>query len=121
MVHLDSNGGDGLEAMKIGRLIRKLHLSTSAPLTWGDDTLVCPNYIEKKKNAPDACVCYSSCFLIWAGGVSRHGNSISVHRPYFSKEYFKGLSAEEAKKKYRDLSNGVKNYLIDMDIPIQVI
>ena len=120
VVVLNSPGGDVIEAMKIGRLIRKLHIKTFAPLFY-NPKFVCFYNNPKSINGQDRCVCSSSCFLIWAGGVSRNGNYIKVHRPYFSKEYFKGLSGENAKKKYLALSNDVRKYLKEMNIPTGVI
>jgi hypothetical protein len=104
---LKSDGGDVIEAMKIGSLIRKYNSATHAPSVT----------FEFKKND----TCDSACFLIWAGGIIRAGERLGVHRPYFEKEHFKGLSSSEAQVKYNEMSNIVKKYLEDMDIPKFVI
>lgn len=107
IVWLSSKGGDVLEAMRIGRLIRQNHIWTYAPS---------PYLIFK-----DNDTCDSACFLIWAAGVDRLGDRLGIHRPYFEKEHFKGLSGSEAKAKYNEMSNIVRKYLKDMDVPTNVI
>ena len=79
-VYLHSPGGDVLEAMAIGRLIRQLHLRTEAPRRWGPNLSngalpmheagYGPNGAQQACRGPD-CVCASACFLIWAGGIRR--------------------------------------------------
>lgn len=82
-----SPGGDLVEAMRLGRLVRERFLLVHAPditmcverpdpqlggasslaslagdLWWGPD-----------QPASTACVCYGACFVIWASGVIRDG------------------------------------------------
>lgn len=66
-VHLNSKGGVLLEAMELGRIIRKLHLSTS----FGKDEVW---------SQP---VCYSACTMMYLGGKYRYfskGGEFGVHR-----------------------------------------
>jgi len=100
--NLNSNGGDVNEAMKIGRMIRQ-------------------NVIRTQVFSGDFCE--SACFFVWASGAERltSDSSIGVHRPRFKKEYFKGLSANEAEHKYLEMANVVRDYLEDMNIPNHVI
>jgi len=143
-VDLNSPGGDVFEAMKIGKLIRKFMPGTWSPDSIGD-IVECPggvvsyndNRDPRRKDIPyeklaemyddlkigpvPGCTCDSACFLIWVGGVHRFGSFLRVHRPYFSKEYFSGLDAGEAKQKYEDMSKIVKNYLVEMNVPNHVI
>ena len=67
--------------------------------------------------------CESACFFVWASGAERltSDSSIGVHRPRFKKEYFRGLSANEAGHKYLEMANVVRDYLEDMNIPNHVI
>jgi len=125
-VKLASNGGDVVEAMKIGEIIRDLFCTTMAPhnYKYGITCSMHSSNLEDKAHVEHInrnCNCASACFLIWAAGVNRRGDVLGLHRPRFSKDYFKGLSAEEAKDKYRDLSNGVRAYLQKMDIPNHII
>jgi hypothetical protein len=100
--NLNSDGGDVNEAMRIGRMIRQ-------------------NVIRTQVFSGDFC--RSACFFVWASGAERltSDSSIGVHRPRFKKEYFKGLSANEAEHKYLEMANLVRDYLEDMNIPNQVI
>jgi len=138
-VSLLSHGGDVFEAMQIGSLIRKNLISTEAPLAhqWVTKPLfigcssLCDSFInikpcllknrDRETTEPRICGCNSACFLIWSAGVERMGNGLGLHRPYFSKDYFQGLSAKEAEEKYDELSNDVREYLISMDIPAHII
>jgi ATP-dependent protease ClpP protease subunit len=100
---LDSPGGNIIEAIKIGKIIRKNYIRTH---------VIYDNF------------CGSACFLIWAAGVERlfyDDRRIGIHRPYFEKDYFKGLTAQEAEFKYTEMSNSVRSYLRDINIPNNVI
>lgn len=114
-VFLQSAGGDVLESVKIGRLVRELKTQTLAPLRGYNsfDFIPC--------NYGQPCTCNSACFLIWAAGVRRWGNALGLHRPTFKKEYFAGLTADQAKMKYDMMSDEVRKYLQDMGIPNSVI
>ena len=125
-VMLASNGGDVHEAMMIGEMIRDLCCITTAPYAYkyGNSCGFHTHGLEDndhKEHINRNCNCVSACFLIWAAGVKRTGEVLGVHRPRFSKDYFKGLSASEARDKYTKLSNGVQAYLQKMDIPDHVI
>ena len=100
--NLNSDGGDVNEAMRIGRMIRQ-------------------NVIRTQVFSSDFCG--SACFFVWASGAERltSSASIGVHRPRFKKEYFRGLSANEAERKYLEMANVVRDYLEDMNIPNHVI
>jgi hypothetical protein len=95
-----SPGGDAIEAMKMGRLIRTLALTTGS-----NDT------------------CNSACFLVWVAGVDRGalGGTLGLHRPYFARHYFAGLSRAQAETRYREMSNQVQKYLEEMDVPQKII
>ena len=113
-VELSSFGGDVFEAMKIGDFIRNNYMTTVAP-TKSSDGIKC-SWGGKKD-----CTCNSSCFLIWAAGVRRQGNILGLHRPYFKKKHFVGLSPSDAEIKYKGMSSVVKKYLQLMDIPNDII
>lgn len=99
-VRLDSPGGDVLEAMKIGQLVRELKLSTSVHLGR----------------------CDSACVFILVAGVNRlSASGIGIHRPFFEQKYFSGLSADSAQKKYREMMKKTRTYLISMDVPTELV
>ena len=95
-VQLESDGGSGLAAFEIGRLIRKNNLNT---------------YVAPKD------YCSSACFVIFLGGVQRYGfGNIGIHDSTF---------AEDAKFEYKDLAKLVEqsdkrhiDYLKEMDISV---
>ena len=75
-VILWSAGGDALEAMKIGRLIRKLRMETEAPVIFrlkDSDKVFCEMPLEgiKLEQEDPNCSCLSACFLIYAAGIDR--------------------------------------------------
>lgn len=126
-------------AMHIGRQIRTLKLGTVAPVrvpALGQNAVSCGRNMYDKQGAllpidkqhhwmrdsrtsrNDArCVCTSACFLIWAAGVSRSGDWIGVHRPFFDPKEYANLTSREAEQVYARMNEGVKRYLVEMDIP----
>jgi len=137
-VELRSNGGNVIEAMRIGRLLRYLMLDTYVPI-----------------GAP----CHSACFLMLAAGATRSttnlpideckravtgriifgglsesigrrqierfcpdaGRSISVHRPSFAGSRFGKLSGKDAETQYNAASTAVKDYLLEMGVSDRLI
>ena len=100
-VLIDSAGGNVVEAMRIGRLLRRYHIRTFVP--------------------PDG-ECLSACFLIWVAGVQRQSyEEIGIHRPYFESEYFARLSAAEARSVYAEVLGMVEPYLAQMGAPTNIV
>ena len=139
VVNLYSPGGDLIEAMNIAALVREKFLITSAP-----DSLSCrtiqldfPGWDWWPKNQPKelACTCNSACMAIWVAGVHRGGGStydvlenfdsreagIGIHRPYFDKNYFSSLPADEAETEYRRLTDLYFKFLAEMGTPESII
>jgi len=113
-IFVDSVGGDVIEAMKIGRFARKALLTTGEPTA--------------KRKCQNGCVCYSACMFIYLACVNRtfvslFGEKVSyaIHRPYFDRSYFSGLSMKKAELKYKELENSVKTYLEEMNVPQSII
>lgn len=68
------------------------------------------------------CVCYSACAIIWLAAERKiAGESIGVHRPYFEKKYFAGLSLEEAKRQYESKLKDIANYLQQQSVPERIV
>jgi len=78
--------------------------------------------------------CYSACVLIFYAGVKRDSTDngyfrdesktipmIGLHRPYYDKNYYSGLSPTEAKLAYRKLESTVATYLSEMGAANEVI
>ena len=85
----------------------------------------------------DIVRCYSACVIIFYGGVSRYTSDnndyrygfrkdqnipvIGVHRPYYEQNRYSALSPSEAKKKYLQLENTVREYMHEMGAPTSII
>jgi ATP-dependent protease ClpP protease subunit len=98
---LDSPGGDILEAMAIGRFIRKTATGT----------------IVRKD-------CESACVFILIAGVRQNAteeSAIGLHRPYFYPKEFAGLSFQDAEEKYKVLQAETRRYLEEMEMATSAI
>jgi hypothetical protein len=100
---LASEGGDAPEAIRIGRFVKDTFLSVAV------------NRRFRK--------CSSACFLIYVSAAERSAmpGGVGIHRPYFSNEYFAGLSPQEAETKYQVLSSRMRAFLVEMEVPADLI
>lgn len=93
-VGLNSEGGDVVSAMQIGRLIRKARAWIIVP---GDS------------------VCASACVLIAAGGTRRFFvGPVIIHRPYASQTSNQSLS--DSQETFDRVGDVVKSYLREMNV-----
>jgi hypothetical protein len=99
IVRPTSLGGSVQEAMEIGRAVRK-------------------NALWVNTNAPGQR-CASACVLILAAGVMKlpGAGSIGIHRPTFPSNSFSTLTSQQALEQYKAMSEEVRLYLAEMDIP----
>ncbi len=140
--YIFSSGGNYEEAIKIGRAMRSLEMSSNVPYRYSHDELlqidrvmgsdlsshyksgepVCGHIsgIEPTPMDGKNCICASACFFIHIGGISREGNFLAVHRPYFVKGMFGKLPEVEAKKKFDALIKSSHEYMTDMGVPKSV-
>jgi hypothetical protein len=103
-IFINSRGGDVIEAMKIGRFVRRALLATG---------------ILHKEDYQGGCYIYSAAMLIYLACVARKPDfniSFGIHRPRFDKSYFSGLSIGEAESKYKDMEKSVRQYLEEMNV-----
>jgi len=110
-------GGDAIEAMKIGRIIRKLRLSTSAPSFNSLHEIVCYEHVPwglPKNN--ENCNCVSSGFLMWASGIIRYGTALGVHRSFINHEILKDMPEEEAVNYSKLIKSKTGAYLKELGI-----
>ena len=109
-VYLYSPGGDFSEALKIGRLVHALKLTTWAPQSM--EKRIPLNEVSDPSNR----VCASSCFFIFVAGAQRFGEVIGIHRPYLPREAYQNLSMDEASQAHVAVGDIVKKYLKEIDV-----
>lgn len=112
-VILYSPGGDFTEALKIGRLIHALKLTTRAP----DKIRFEPYEIKNASNK----LCASSCFFMFVAGAQRFGEIVGIHRPYLSKSAYQQLSMDDAGKTHAVVRQMVETYLKELDVPLSYV
>jgi hypothetical protein len=120
-VYLFTPGGNFYEAMKIGRAIRTLELSSQAPMRDNSGSPICEDSFglgitPLPKNAQN-CTLASAGFFIHIGGIHKGGNFLAVHRPYFGKGEFGRLSRSDAKKAFDLLQQSARDYMVEMGVP----
>jgi hypothetical protein len=114
-----SSGGDAIEAMEIGRLIRKLRMTTTVsrgragvPPSLAVDV----NGTMGRISTVEAR-CAGACFLVWVAGMERDGNyRLIIRRPYFADERFEGLDETTRLRKEQELRGEVAAYLAEMHV-----
>lgn len=129
-IYLHSPGGDVLEAISIGRLVRRLHLQTEAPTRWGTnlsngslqmlEAEPGPHGWREACRGPD-CVCASACFFIWAGGIRRTGDNLLIHRPRATPAMVRELGVPDTRTALGEIRTRVEGFLREMEIPANVI
>ena len=110
-IFLFSRGGDVEEAMKIGRLIRRLRLTTYAPDRPPTQAILA-SPADKTNN-----VCASACVLVWVAGARRTGDLLILHRPYPTPESVGKLSDIEFEALEKNAILKVKTYLQEFELP----
>lgn len=92
IIFLWSEGGQVYEAIRMGRVIRSLGLST-----WARD-------------------CRSACIFLLAGGTTRiASNNVFIHRPY-SNIYPANVTPQDIRRLHDEVRATIAAYLIEMDI-----
>jgi hypothetical protein len=127
VLSLASPGGDLAEAMKIGRLVRALKLTTAAPsrnpfLSHLDMGFGVPP--EHKLQNPRAnYMCASACFFIFVAGIKRTADDggdepiLGIHKPYLSESDLRMLDGDQAIASANRIRTTVENYLKEMNVP----
>jgi hypothetical protein len=122
-VFLASPGGNVIESLKIGRLIRSLRLGTDAPsgprtgIPRFGESLITPNLLV---NARNDYGCASACFFIYVAGVYRHLNwtgRLGYHRPIELESEASKLNVDQVLDHAWRVRQLIQKYLADMDVP----
>jgi hypothetical protein len=136
-VILRSNGGDVVEAMKIGRDVRHLLLETEGPqleymvddaLSYlgGDQPLCVENGVDAtlkelqykgSQYKGTTCVCASACFLIYVAGARRSRSYVGIHRVYLDENASRDLSLDRMVEIYSKIKRPIVEYLNAMGVP----
>ena len=111
-VAIGSPGGDMMEAMRIGRLVREMRLSTSSALMMVPGKKTKSLFIKDLSND----ICASSCFYIFIAGIDRFGHVLGIHRPYLSDEDYKRMNIDDAIEASKFLKTMVKDYFVEMGV-----
>jgi len=115
---LDSPGGDAVEAMRIGRLIRDLRMWTEVPLRIGN---MAYSLSHPKGVSLTDSNCSSACFLIFAAGIYRLGDHVGVHRIFVNHKHLRSMKPVEAAELTGKVTQAVSAYLSEMGVPVHLI
>ncbi len=99
-VFLDSGGGDLRETIKIANLLEKSYAAT---------------------HVPAGARCYSACFILWMGGVTRtvaSGATLGVHRIRVQVD---GDSVDPASEPFANISRRVETYMAGLGTPRTIL
>lgn len=118
-IYLFSPGGDVVEAMKIGRLVRSLRWTTNAPLTQPlrSDTAQRLALSFGLKDPMHNNLCASACFFIHVAGIYRWGDTLLIHRPYLSNAELRKLSGNQVLRMSQVARTETDAYLKEMGLP----
>ena len=120
-VFVASQGGNVVEALEIGYLIRRLRLSTDAPSQpppserSSGNEIIHPNELTNPKNY----LCTSACFLIFVAGIYREfvwAGRLGIHHPGLEYKPI-GTTENEVSMADEEMRNKVKSYLEEMNVP----
>jgi hypothetical protein len=117
-IYLASPGGNLAEAMKIGRMIRRLRWATEVP-----ETSLPPDLVQRiaqmhgLKDPAHNNVCASACFFVFVAGIFRYGDRLGIHRPYMSNADLRRLSGDQAIGASQGARAEVAGYLEKMGLP----
>lgn len=118
-IYLFSPGGDVVEAMKIGRLVRSLRWTTAAPLTQTLRSETAQRLVLSfgLKDPMHNNLCASACFFIHIAGIYRWGDTLLIHRPYLSDVELRRLSGDQVLRISQVARAETDAYLKEMGLP----
>jgi hypothetical protein len=121
-VFLFSRGGDFEESIKLGKLIQRFRLETTAP----DRSVLQASGHPKgwsttkpwlSPASADNNMCASACVLIYAGSANRTGDALILHRPYMASDAAGNVSYLEYKRIENQVMAIAKQYLGEIGMP----
>ena len=126
-IYLASPGGNLVEALRMGLLVRRLNLSTTVPskvLTHQALEQLSTQY--SLKHPETDYLCASACFFIFVAGVHRGSDAngsplLGVHSPFISSEKLRGISTDQASKIKDTARVEIETYLKIMNVPSKYV
>jgi len=122
-IYLASPGGNVAEAMKIGRLLRILKVTTVVPDRYFrvDQQKEMARFHDVKDFDADY-MCASACFFIFVAGIFREDDVfgapvLGIHRPYLSATDLRGMQVDQAIAAAANTKAIVADYLKEMSVP----
>ncbi len=123
-IFLYSPGGDLIEGMNLGRLIRSLELTTWVPGGFKGQSPSCSkrnsDIVPVPKDSKN-CICASACFIAYVGGADRTAGHLTIHRPRFASADFGKLTPDQAKQEHAKLIGITSSYMKEMEVPNRII
>lgn len=116
-VYIFSPGGDFYEAMKLGRAIRDLELSTMVPVLDSRGRPTCSELSLATPKDPRNCTAASAAFLVYLGGVHRGGTYLATHRPTFTGPQLGQMTQPEARMAFERMVRDAQAYMNEMGVP----
>ncbi len=107
MMNFNSPGGDTFEALKIADVLNKYFIAF-ATRQCDESGQKC---LQPSRVLPNLSACASACALIFLTANNRYGTEVFFHRPTFSGEYMKSLSASDAEKIYNSATLRLRSEL----------
>ncbi|CAN1548620.1 hypothetical protein MCEMAEM4_02093 [Burkholderiaceae bacterium] len=122
-VNLLSKGGDFNEAMKIGRALRDLDLTSQVPMQSSRKTPICERNFadEVVPKDPANCTAASAAFFIHIAATHKGGTYLAVHRPVIEPKLFGTLDENQAKLEFERLQVIARAYMSEMSVPNFII
>jgi hypothetical protein len=119
-VYLASAGGNLIEALRIGYLIRHLQLSTNAPsrippiIKDSESVVIHPSDLTNPSNYYR---CTSACFLLYVGGVyRREAGLLGLHHPQLDRKMVE-VTDKDISIAMVDVRDKLKSYFAEMNVP----
>jgi hypothetical protein len=119
-VFLASQGGNVVEALQIGYLIRRLRLSTDAPSRPPPTSRSSGNEIINPVDLtnPRRYFCTSACFLLYVAGIYREfvwAGRLGLHHPQLERKPI-GATEQDISLAAVDMRNRIKSYMEEMNV-----
>lgn len=122
-IYLASPGGNLVEAMRIGALVRRLAWETKSaegpgvPLNLRNSVATAYGVRDPARNN----LCTSACFFIFVSGIYRDGHAIGIHRPFMAPGELERLPVDDVSKVTDKVRIVVEVFLQRMGVPSRYV